>query len=263
MSELEELLWQLRAAAEIHGPDWVQRQVSSLLQGVRQDSPPLRPASVLARRSRPPERFSPDHTRASALTREPSRDPSGPPAKQSAAASARAPGRNPHPQQRPRGALTLLSILPLLAHSGSGSHSRCFQQCSGRRCGPAKGEFLVRAPANPLPRPAALIGGMVECGEAQALRPATHVSQEAQPPGPWWGLGGLAGGISCAAQVAVALDDDVSGQSGSRDDVSPQGDPTASQQPPAVPREHGWSRERQRGSRRHAAHLHPDDGSST
>lgn len=44
MSELEQLLAQLRAAAGIDGADWIQRQVAASLQGVQQSPTQTGPA---------------------------------------------------------------------------------------------------------------------------------------------------------------------------------------------------------------------------
>lgn len=95
MSELEQLLGQLRAAAELHGTDWLQSQIAISLRGVRQGPATPQHASAHARRSRPPERFSPESTpRAQCQLGSPVRDRSGPPAKQAPIPAGRGPGSN-------------------------------------------------------------------------------------------------------------------------------------------------------------------------
>lgn len=85
MSDLDSLWSQLREAAETHGSAWLQSQIASTLQGVGQGPSSSRPASVRARRSRPPERLSPDNTRRPhRRLGSHGRTPSGPLAKQSA-----------------------------------------------------------------------------------------------------------------------------------------------------------------------------------
>lgn len=122
--------------------------------------------------------------------------------------------------------------------------------------------------ANPLPRLVAPYDVMAEHSEIQVLRPAMYVSREAPPPGPCRGLGGLGSGRAvrsnaCAVQVSLVLNDDVSERSGSGDDGSPQGESTALQHTPAVPKGRGRSPGWQQRSRGQAEHLHWEDGSST
>lgn len=108
MGDFEALFSQLRAAADVHGTDWLHDKVSELLGGAGQGGSPMAPSAPLrARRVRPPERLSPDvsprvQRRARSPSAGPSRDPPAPAPKRRSAKGLVRPGRNPLPRRDPR-----------------------------------------------------------------------------------------------------------------------------------------------------------------
>lgn len=184
MSELEQLLAQLRAAAGIHGAEWIQSQVTASLQGVQQNSPRAGPAQQRARRSKPPERFTPERTpQAQRRIGSPQVEPSGPPAKRMPALDGGAPGRNPHP----RGMGSPRRVVPAPS-SGFEIVRLVWLAMIQSAHQPSEGERARRAPARIGRRSAAPQGGQKNGEGGRAHLPLEDLRRRRAPPSHRWRL---------------------------------------------------------------------------
>ncbi|XP_068103215.1 uncharacterized protein [Hyperolius riggenbachi] len=117
MEGLEDLLARVREEATTRGPTWVQVQLAAMAP-----STSSQPAGA-KRKSRPPERLSPDPHARQRRNGSPHGDPPAPPAKRASASASGAAGRNPHAGRGSSGGATSATEASAPPATSSGSNT--------------------------------------------------------------------------------------------------------------------------------------------
>ena len=196
--DIDLVLARLRAAAASREPGWLEAQVGDLLVDEAGGSRAESRVSPRARRSRPPERYSPTPTsRVQRPSRSPLVEPSPPLAKRTHAAAGGDGGRNPPPSlgpvggasgrycartsttQRSSGDGSAPPPVPPGPEGGDRSAGEAVQQPGGR---PGSGPPVPELGGGQSPRSG---GEGAGAGPTQLRRPRPGQGGEDDPPGGW------------------------------------------------------------------------------
>ena len=205
MSGMEELFSQLREQAEERGQDWLQGVLGPVLERPTGVIPAAGTSGGRARRSRPPDRFSPERFAPSARQGGGSAGvQAGPPAKRSAGRAAGSPVRIPGQTSRPaleRGGASGAAARP--SRTCGRGNTRPAPASATRGSGPSPGRGDARVPR---PSGSAAGGGRVEDQAEEGSSGAEAGRAEVPSTGPGKAVQKSVGGYATRRRDRMAAD---------------------------------------------------------